>query len=187
MATDPSAAPLSWMHLAPVGARTKASRTWAAMHIGITLNKRGGHPCRGRPAGAVVWIFFVLGLLPMALLLWLFAGQVNEQVDSQFAGEVIALSVQRVTLTTGMRTDYLLTIRADDGRQFTLHVKDDVYALFAVRVWHRQAGRGTLAQEGGIASAGHPRMRHACIPGRRSVAEAGPFLGRPKAIRGDRR
>ncbi|MFF3401477.1 hypothetical protein ACFYW6_23570 [Streptomyces sp. NPDC002659] len=56
----------------------------------------------------------------------------NQQVDSQFAGEVIALSVQPVTLTTGMRTDYLLTIRADDGRQFTLQVKDDVYALFAV-------------------------------------------------------
>jgi hypothetical protein len=132
MATDASAAPLSWMHLAPVGTRTKASRTWAAMHIGITLNKRGGPPRRGRQAGAVMWIFFVLSLLPMALLLWLFAGQVNEQVDSQFAGEVIALSVQRVTLTTGMRTDYLLTIRAVDGRQFTLHVKDDVYALFAV-------------------------------------------------------
>ncbi|MFF3327853.1 hypothetical protein [Streptomyces sp. NPDC002889] len=56
----------------------------------------------------------------------------NQQVESQFAGEVIALSVQRVTLTTGMRTDYLLTIRADEGRQFTLQVKDDVYALFAV-------------------------------------------------------
>ncbi|MFI2348675.1 hypothetical protein ACH492_16820 [Streptomyces sp. NPDC019443] len=79
-----------------------------------------------------MWIFFVLSLLPMALLLWIFAGQANEQVESQFAGEVIALSVQRVTLTTGMRTDYLLTIRADDGRQFTLQVKDDVYALFTV-------------------------------------------------------
>ncbi|MEU6895990.1 hypothetical protein ABZ934_30375 [Streptomyces sp. NPDC046557] len=56
----------------------------------------------------------------------------NQQVDSQFAGEVIALSVQRVTLTTGMRTDYLMRIRADDGLQFTLQVKDDVYASFAV-------------------------------------------------------
>lgn len=93
---------------------------------------RRSSPPPGRQAGAVVWIFFVLGLLPMALLLWIFAGQVNQQVDSQFTGEVIALSVQPVTLTTGMRTDYLLTIRADDGREFTLQVKDDVYALFAV-------------------------------------------------------
>nr|BBJ47823.1 hypothetical protein SAVMC3_04520 [Streptomyces avermitilis] len=59
--------------------------------------------------GGVMWIFLVLGLLPIVLLLWTFAGQVNQQMDSQFAGEVIALSVHRVTLTTGMRTDYVLT------------------------------------------------------------------------------
>ncbi|MBT2399512.1 hypothetical protein [Streptomyces sp. ISL-100] len=79
-----------------------------------------------------MWILIVLALLPLAMVLWGLAGQVSRQVDSQYAGEVIAQFKREVTLTTGMRHDSVLTIRADGGHEFTVQVSPEVYDLFVV-------------------------------------------------------
>ncbi|MGW7051149.1 DUF7489 domain-containing protein [Streptomyces sp. NPDC054887] len=79
-----------------------------------------------------MWIFFVLAVLPLIMVLWGLAGQVNREVDRQYAGEVIARFTRDVTLTTGMRHDNLLTVRADSGQEFTVQVSPEVYDVFAV-------------------------------------------------------
>ncbi|OEJ41230.1 hypothetical protein AR457_10045 [Streptomyces agglomeratus] len=79
-----------------------------------------------------MWIFLVLALLPLVMVLWGLAGQVNREVDSQYVGEVIARFKRDVTLTTGMRHDSLLTVRADSSQEFTVQVSPEVYDLFAV-------------------------------------------------------
>ncbi|MER5461461.1 hypothetical protein ABT010_12410 [Streptomyces sp. NPDC002668] len=64
--------------------------------------------------------------------LWGVVGQVSRKAESAYAGEVVGLSTRDVTLTSGMRHEHLLTIRADDGQEITMEVVSWVYSSFAV-------------------------------------------------------
>ena len=50
----------------------------------------------------------------------------------QFTGEVVDRAHRHVTLTTGMRHDYLLTVRTDDGARITCDVNAAVFEHFVV-------------------------------------------------------
>lgn len=56
----------------------------------------------------------------------------SRKVESAYAGEVIGLSTRDVTLTSGMRHEHLLTIRADHGQEINVEVASWVYSSFAV-------------------------------------------------------
>jgi hypothetical protein len=80
-----------------------------------------------------VWLLIIgVGVAVWVGLAVAWSNGVTAATARQFSGEVVDRAHREVTLTTGMRHDYLLTVRTDDGEQITCDVDAAIFARFAV-------------------------------------------------------
>lgn len=81
-----------------------------------------------------MWFAIVIGLWLLILIALAVAksNQVSHEGAREFSGEVTGREHREVTLTTGMRHDYVLTVRKDDGETLSLYVSSSVFGSFAV-------------------------------------------------------
>jgi hypothetical protein len=80
-----------------------------------------------------VWLLIIGAVLAAwagVAIAW--SNRVTATTAQQFTGEVVDRAHHNVTLTTGMRHDYLLTVRTDDGEQMTCDVNPAVFGRFVV-------------------------------------------------------
>ncbi|MFF3068147.1 DUF2500 family protein [Kitasatospora sp. NPDC057904] len=72
--------------------------------------------------GCVILLMLVAGVST--------SGSVSRATVRAFRGEVIRRRSDRHTLTTGMRTDYWLDVRTDEGEEISVAVSGRIYGRF---------------------------------------------------------
>lgn len=78
-----------------------------------------------------VWVFILVAGVAVFLLLTASAsGRVSQAMAKAFEGEVIRRRSEQVTLTTGMRTDYWLDVRTDDGEVMSITLPWRIWGRF---------------------------------------------------------
>jgi hypothetical protein len=72
------------------------------------------------------------GILNFVLVLIAIAASNRKTYYQQFAGQVIGKEHREVTLTTGMRHDFVLVVRRDDAAIAEVLAKASVYNAFSI-------------------------------------------------------
>ncbi|MER8094781.1 DUF7489 domain-containing protein [Streptomyces goshikiensis] len=72
----------------------------------------------------------VAGTVVFLLLMASASDQVSQAMAEAFEGEVIRRRSKQVTLTTGMRTDYWLDVRTDDGEVMSITLPWRIWGRF---------------------------------------------------------
>ncbi|MFF9090825.1 hypothetical protein ACF1BE_31505 [Streptomyces sp. NPDC014991] len=77
-------------------------------------------------------IILLLSIVPLAMVLAMIASQPMDEVNDAYTGEVTGRGVSSSTGTYGPTGHYVMHIRTDEGREFTIKVNSRTYQSLGV-------------------------------------------------------